>query len=337
MGKSQRRSKRRKNRSARHENAKDEEEGIDEIQAQLERQRRKRALENADTDTTAPTVQNQQSIGGYEYDPVKKAYFPKGSTARVPVQKKAPPRTTPTITSCHLLSNGAHARAQDIPTAWIEHVSQICTSPQRFHDLRARWAGRIVMSTLQIEASTKREFDPASRQPAGWASLFPQLKRLQDPNRLTTASNKDTPWDMDCKNKLHVSSRTFDVQIGSDESQLPNFATLVDGGTFVRRARDPRVWNERQYMGPDWERSTHFEPDRGTHMLRFMPTRESFTNIARMNNYRPGTMDMLHLGSRQSHSVLVEIGVCDCNDVAFHPLFDSGNGKSNTGIQLCSQ
>jgi hypothetical protein len=88
---------------------------------------------------------------------------------------------------------------------------------------------------MQVESSARRQIDTHQRD-IGWALMFPQL--MQSPHQGSVSeSEMDMPWDLSCKISLHSSSRTFDVQQGADHSRLPDIATLVDGGTFVRMAQ----------------------------------------------------------------------------------------------------
>lgn len=312
MGKSKRRTH---NNRRRQKKQVEEEPSVtiqDEIEAQLERQRRKRAL--SETRATPPPPP-PATIGGFEFDPSKDAYFPKGEVKKQQPHQVALQRTAATFSSHIVATFGRRSILEQIPTRSLGHVTETCTIPLRAVELRAQWAGRVMLSAMQVESSARRQYDAAV--PVGWTSLLPQLKRERlDPTR---PFGCETSWDLSCKSSLHASSRTFDVQQGRDESRLPEIATLVDGGVFVRSS-NPRVWTEQQYMGTEWNRSSYFDADRGASMVRFAPHK----CLARLSSQRSGIMEMLQITPGQYVSTRVGVSCCDCNDVAFHPQFGNG-------------
>lgn len=330
MAKSKHRSSNRRKGERNRASKPQESSATNEIEAQLERQRRKRALESsADSKPQTPQV-----LGGYEYDSAKKAYFPKGSGVSEKKKKHQTGSNAAAVWPKLRLHNIAFHDGipiRQIPTLLLGHTGEMCTVPRRFHDLRAHWTGRIVLNTMQVESSARRQLD--LQQHHMWALLFPQLRR--SPNQQDRPA-QEMPWDLGCKTSLHSSSRTFDVQQGADQSRLPDVATLVDGGTFVRLSEPgPRVWNDRHYLGSEWERSTCFEADRGNCMLRFAPRDASnYPNLVRLNSRRQGEMDLVHLRPVHSNSMRVDVSCCNCNDVAFHPLFAKGSGSVAVAPQI---
>lgn len=316
MGKSKRRShnnnndnhhSNRRRRQRNHHRVEEEQSNSiqDEIEAQLERQRRKRALSSGDNDEERATPPG--NIDGFEFDPSKQAYFPKGEVKKEKPQQVKLQRT---LSSNHVVSSVYRRNMlEQIPTCSLGHVTETCTVPLRATELRAQWAGRLMLSAMHVESSARRQFDAAA--PVGWTSLLPQLKRRGD--------SSSTAWDLGCKSSLHASSRTFDVQQGPDESRLPEIATLVDGGMFVRSSL-PRVWTEQQYMGTEWNRSTYFDADKGASMIRFAPQK----CLARLSSEHPGTLELLQMSPGQYCTS--RVGICngDLNDAAFHPEFSNG-------------
>lgn len=301
----------------------------DEIEEQLERQRRKRALECPDSTSqkTDPLV-----LGNYEYDSVTKAYFPKQSTGRVSHEKDEQGNedniyhaTKGQLHSHNFGLYDHHVPVYRFRTSALAHIAELNSNSARCRDLRVHWAGRIVLNNMQVESSARRTVDSHQRH-ISWALMFPQLKRSPHQGD-RSESEMEIPWDLGCKISLHSSSRTFDVQQGADHSTLPDIATLVDGGTFIRLGQaNPRVWNEPNNMSLLGPRNTSFEADSGNVMLRFAPRdSNNFPNIARLNNRRPGKMEMVNVQPTQSSSLRVDVSCCDCNDVAFHPLFGKGN------------
>ena len=309
----------------------------DEVEEQLERQRRKRAFECPNsTSRTDPPV-----LGNYEYDLVTKAYFPKQSIGNLLQEKDDQAKediqhsTNAQLHSHNITLHHHYVPVGQIRTSALGHIAELSSNSVRCRDLRVHWAGRIVLSNMQVESSARRQIDSHQRD-IGWALMFPQL--MQSPHQGSVSeSEMDMPWDLSCKISLHSSSRTFDVQQGADHSRLPDIATLVDGGTFVRMAQaNPRVWNEPNNMNLFGARNTSFEADNGNVMLRFAPRdSNNFPNIARLNKSRPGKMDVVNVQPTQSSSLRVDVSCCDCNDIAFHPLFGRGNFEIAVAPRIC--
>ena len=240
----------------------------DDIEAQLERQRRKRAL-----NTTSETLMHDEppeSLGNLQYDHEKKTYFPKDMNTRRNQKRHIPISITKSkIQNIDMMRPGfpIFTEKGSIGTSSIYAVNDLCLNQRKIESLRFLWMGRLISTRAQVISSVKRQYDSISHKQKGWGCLLAQLARSSNAEDRPPLG---LPWDLGCKMHLHGSSRTFDVQQGPDESRLPDIATLVDGGAFVRFATsDPRVWSERRYFGAEWDRSTHLETHRGLYNLRF--------------------------------------------------------------------
>ena len=112
-------------------------------------------------------------------------------------------------------------------------------------------------------------------------------------NNNMEATNTRAPLDLVCKNRLHPSARTFDVQMGADHSLLPSIATLVDGGSHVWFGHRPQVWtvhDEPPQSGFHEANSLQISPlpnsgESEPHAIRFAPS-----DCQNPNNYAFATI-----------------------------------------------
>jgi len=305
------------------------------IEAQLERQRRKRALSKEEA--CSKKLTSPKFLGGYEYDEESKTYFPKGSKTVRPrkdlISKndvKINSRSTATVMNHFSAMSRSGFSIEKTPTAWIEHLVATCTIPDRSRALRELWSGRVMISTMSITSSMQRLFDSTSNEQAGWVSMLPQLKCSSD-NRNSTPG-VEAPWDIACKSSLHSASRTFDIQLGPDKLQFPRIVSLVDGGIFGRVHRgEPLVWNEERYMGTEWRKETFFDLKKESHSVRFLPPLSTdHLDVVRLTSKPSRDIEIFRVG-------LSQIGVCyvsrrlkvessfDINDITSHPSFGRGS------------
>eukprot|EP00548_Thalassiothrix_antarctica_P017459 CAMPEP_0194198194 /NCGR_PEP_ID=MMETSP0154-20130528/77631_1 /TAXON_ID=1049557 /ORGANISM="Thalassiothrix antarctica, Strain L6-D1" /LENGTH=187 /DNA_ID=CAMNT_0038922959 /DNA_START=248 /DNA_END=808 /DNA_ORIENTATION=+ len=182
---------------------------------------------------------------------------------------------------------------------------------------------------MSVTSSFRRHIDPVSQQPCGWKSLLPQLIRSSEYQNNNT-HRIETPWDIGCKNTLHSSSRTFDIQQGPDKSSLPEIVSLVDGGIFLRVANSkPQAWREQNYMGADWRKNTFFAPQQGSTSLRFSPPNSNGDiGIGCLISRQYQTIRTFHFSSaswRNSRHIDVNNSLLSdsnyINDIAFHPSY----------------
>lgn len=308
----------------------------DDIQAQLERQRRKRALKTEDA--SSRTLTSNTFLGGYEYDEKSNTYFPKGTKGSRPridsTSNDVSNDTQSTISILNSFTTMPRSRLSidETPTAWIDHLVATCSISSRSRVLRELWSGRVLLSAMSVSSSMRRTFDNASKETTGWVSMLPQLKRcLYNQHAMPGA---EVPWDIGCKSTLHSSARTFDIQPGFDDLKFPGIASLVDGGIFVRLPKqDPIIWNRQRYMGVEWRKETFYDLKKESHSVRFLPRYSNdYLEMVRLINgpscdieiFRIGLdqLDTSHLSSRLKVETSFEI-----NDIAFHPNYGRGSGK----------
>ena len=71
-------------------------------------------------------------------------------------------------------------------------------------------------------------------------------------NHGTNAHSNGMPWDLECKSRLHPSTQTFDVQ-PLERERFPNIVTDVNDGFFLRLGiKEPKIWTERRYLSDEW-------------------------------------------------------------------------------------
>ena len=197
------------------------------IEEQLRRQRKKQA-----TEQKIAARQKPQTLGNYQFDAERNAYFPVGSFPAS--TKKRPAKQTTTecrrnYTSCAstkcLLTTGP------ISFQSLRYATEISPFPTRQQHLRSLWAGRLLRMGMNVVPTTMSH---GTRL----VSMLPPLRE----NTTTTTDESQVSLDFVCKTRLHPSARTFDVCMGDDSSMLPSIATLVDGGSQVTFGHEPQVW-----------------------------------------------------------------------------------------------
>jgi len=111
---------------------------------------------------------------------------------------------------------------------------------------------------------------------------------------------------------------------------MPAIVTDIEGGFFLRfGAREPRVWNERRYLGAEWHQGIFRFLEPGLFGARFAPTPyEDELHVMAMNEIT-STLKSVRLGTEryEANEYRIPKGT---QDIAFCPQF----GQSNHGV-LC--
>jgi len=319
------RSKKKRNGSRRHDHGRKAEESPDsmrnEIEEQLERQRRKRPSSGVGVDREEETTP-PKNLGIYQYDSNRKTYFPKEDVARPSLKDittwptREPNRETSRFES-HALQKEINYNREKLPTASIGPTLELCGSSKRCKHLRALWTGRILTNGIIVVPNS-------IRQDNGWVSLLPQLRRF---NPEPSPDSCNLPWDLVCKSNLYPSTQTFDVQMSADPERLPNVVSDTDGGIFVRFGpRRPRVWTERRYLGNEWNSLT-FECSGSGVSGRFAPrAADDPLHLLFLNSLHSKTVTSMKFSEFGVLTRTIPPGQRGVNDVAFDPQF--GRGKA---------
>jgi hypothetical protein len=289
------------------------------IQAQLERQRRKRTVQSEEAAVQGPP---RPVLGGFVYDTEKKAYFPKGS-------KPEGKRKDPLSISLHsqigvVAMTRPSVPLNKIPPMWLQHVASISSSPTRGRYLRAQLAGHLYAGALNVQPSSSTGLDSDA-----WLSLLPPLNHWVSLEQENFAPN--VPWDFECRHRLHPSARTFDVQQSPEDetTRLPDIVTLVEGGTLARfsNANAPaRAWSEGMHFGTEWQAAACFEPEKDNFMVRFAPRDvvTGYPNLVTASNQASGAIQLVQSRPTFVSRTVINVSCSEFNDVAFPP---SGIGE----------